>query len=302
MKGLLGELTPTFDSSSRNIEPKYSLAVGDGQTILNDWLGHGVTLTYLNLSVCRHCNKGVRKLYGGGHCYDCFTTLARCDLCVMSPDRCHFHLGTCREPEWGESFCMQPHSVYLSNTSGPKIGITRVGRETRRWLDQGATQALKIISTPTRRAAGLVEAFFKRSLNDRTDWRKMVTGAVRPANLVALAEQLRREVETFGEAFVGFNTGVSMAEEVAATVWEIDSELTEIRYPVASYSPAERLILTEDNRQICDNLQGVIGQYLLMSQGVINLADYRGTSVDVELGDPFGADILNSSDQLSLFD
>jgi hypothetical protein len=158
------------------------------------------------------------------------------------------------------------------------------------------------VSTPTRRAAGLVEAFFKRRLNDRTDWRKMVTGAVRPANLQELAEQLRREVATFEEAFVGFAAGVSLAEEIAATLWEIDTELTEIRYPVSSYSPAQRLILSEENPQICDNLQGVIGHYLLMSQGVINLADYRGSRIEIELAAPFSAGTLNKSDQLSLFE
>ena len=302
MKGLLGELTPAYDTTGGVIEPSYLLGLGDTQVTLNEWLGHGVTFSYLKVSHCRHCDKNVRKLYGGGHCYECFTTLARCDLCIMSPDRCHFHLGTCREPQWGESFCMQPHSVYLANTSGPKIGITRAGRETRRWLDQGATQALKIVSTPTRRTAGLVEAFFKRRLNDRTDWRKMVTGVVRPANLMELAEQLQREVESFSEVFATMDASFLAADELAAVVWQVDPDVTDIRYPMLGYSPGSRLILSEANPQICDNLQGIIGQYLLLSLGVINLADYRGVGVEIELGPTFSPAVLNTSDQLSLFD
>jgi hypothetical protein len=26
------------------------------------------------------------------------TKLAQCDLCIMSPERCHYDAGTCREP------------------------------------------------------------------------------------------------------------------------------------------------------------------------------------------------------------
>jgi hypothetical protein len=62
----------------------------------------------------------------------------------MSPEKCHFDAGTCREPEWGEANCMVDHFVYLANSSSVKVGITRGTQLPTRWLDQGASQALPI--------------------------------------------------------------------------------------------------------------------------------------------------------------
>ncbi len=118
-----------------------------------------------------HCGASTRKSYGDGYCYPCFKTLARCDLCVVSPDRCHYAAGTCREPAWGEAFCMQPHVVYLANSAGAKVGITKPENLPGRWLDQGATQAVVIMRTHSRHQAGCVEAALARHVSDRTDWR-----------------------------------------------------------------------------------------------------------------------------------
>ena len=60
--------------------------------------------------------------------------LARCDLCILRPELCHYHKGTCREPSWGENNCLSPHIVYLANTSGVKVGITRETQIPTRWM------------------------------------------------------------------------------------------------------------------------------------------------------------------------
>lgn len=301
VSGMLGELTPRGvgeeSAVSANVEARYVLEVGAQEVELNDRLGGGVTLDYLGALNCRYCEKSVRKLYGGGYCYDCFVQLARCDLCVVSPERCHFHLGTCREPEWGEAFCMQPHTVYLAQTSDTKIGITRAGRELRRWLDQGAVQALPIISAPSRRAAGAVEAHFKRRLNDRTDWRKLVTGRTSAGDLQALARQLQQALPSFDKLEQDFLP----RQEVAELSWLDGGQVQQISYPHISYSPAERLVLSAEQPQIRDNLVGVIGQYLLLSQGVAYMGDYRGVGINVSLGLPHSDAEISASDQLSLF-
>ena len=117
---------------------RYELVVGDGRLALNPCVGAGLEIEFLGRISCRHCAAPTRRSYAQGYCYRCFKTLARCDLCVVSPDRCHYHEGTCREPAWGEAFCMSPHLVYLANSSGAKGGITRAGQEVGRWLEQGA--------------------------------------------------------------------------------------------------------------------------------------------------------------------
>jgi hypothetical protein len=70
-------------------------------------------------------------------------------MCIMKPETCHYHLGTCREPDWAQSHCFRPHIVYLANSSGVKVGITRKTQIPTRWLDQGASQALPIFEVAT---------------------------------------------------------------------------------------------------------------------------------------------------------
>ena len=94
----------------------------------------------------------------------------------MRPNRCHHHKGTCREPEWRDSFCMQPHLVYPALAHTPRVGITRAGREWGRWVAQGAHKALRLMTVPTRRLAGLVERDLSQWITDRADWRKLVAG------------------------------------------------------------------------------------------------------------------------------
>lgn len=289
MQDRIGQLRLVFDERQMPLKPRYELEVGDAVVVLNEHIGQGVTLRLHPQRHCIHCSASVRKLYGGGYCYDCFTTLARCDLCVVSPERCHYEQGTCREPEWGEAFCMQPHVVYLSNTSGPKIGITRADRVLRRWLDQGARQGLVIAHVPTRHAAGLVEAHFKRHLNDRTDWRRLVSGEPVPADLRSLARELRRDTR------------------VPPLHWQEESDLVDIEYPVQRYSPPRRVPLTAQQPSYADNLQGLIGQYLLFGGGVLNLGAYRGMTLSIEFSPALDVQQMAAvqgehSDQMSLFD
>src|SRR5690554_8184312 len=91
---------------------------------------------------------------------------------MMNPEKCHFHLGTCREPDWAERVCFSDHIVYLANSSGLKVGITRATQMPTRWLDQGATQALPIARVASRRLSGLLEDIFRAQMSDRTNWRR----------------------------------------------------------------------------------------------------------------------------------
>ncbi len=52
------------------------------------------------------------------------------------------------------SIILTPHYVYLSKTSGLKVGVTRATQIPTRWIDQGAVEAVIIAETPYRGAAG----------------------------------------------------------------------------------------------------------------------------------------------------
>ncbi len=136
---------------------QYSFRLDDMQVPVNPMIGQRLRLEYLGAIHCSHCGKRTKTSFSQGYCYPCMTKLAQCDVCIMAPEKCHYDAGTCREPSWGEQFCMTDHIVYLANSSGIKVGITRATQLPTRWLDQGASQALPIMRVATRQQSGLVE-------------------------------------------------------------------------------------------------------------------------------------------------
>jgi hypothetical protein len=270
--GILAGLEITGGDAGRAAD--YALAFADGREIpLNDRLGSGLLISFSGVVHCRHCGAQSTKSFGGGYCYDCFSTLARCDLCVVSPDRCHYDAGTCREPEWGEAFCMQPHRVYLANSSGLKVGITRAGRELHRWLDQGAIQGRVILDADTRRAAGLA---------DRTDWRKMLRADVPELDLEGAWSRL-------------LESGLVLPEGVRPARGE---SVVRLHYPLAGTSPPEA-VWRLDRDDVRGNLKGMKGQYLLVGRGALNVRAHAGYEVQLELGPTL--DEPDNREQLGLF-
>ena len=134
----------------------YKIPLGDNEVPLNPLIAKKIKLEYSGNIFCVNCGRKSNKSFNQGYCYPCFQKLAQCDSCIIHPEKCHFDQGTCREPVWGEKYCMQDHIVYLANSSGLKIGITRATQIPTRWIDQGATQALAIIRVRTRLQSGRV--------------------------------------------------------------------------------------------------------------------------------------------------
>jgi hypothetical protein len=252
-------------------------------------VGGGLEVEFLDRISCSHCGADTPKSYGGGYCYRCFTTLARCDLCVVSPARCHFAEGTCREPDWGESHCMRPHLVYLANSSGPKVGITTLGGEVTRWLDQGASQGLVVADASTRHLAGVVEATLARLVSDRTDWRALLREDAAPVDLAALRDRLRTRIGPLPD-------GVS---------WRDDGRTASMSFPVASYPARLERLTLDDHGRIAGKLVGIKGQYLLFEHGVLNVRRHRGYHVRARRSDgpfePAPAPADTNDSQMELF-
>ena len=83
---------------------QYALPLGDEQLPLNDLLGRTIRLEALGEIRCQHCNRLTKKSYSQGFCFPCMKKLAQCDLCIVSPERCHYDQGTCREPAPASNF------------------------------------------------------------------------------------------------------------------------------------------------------------------------------------------------------
>ncbi|WP_444986228.1 DUF2797 domain-containing protein [Halomonas mongoliensis] len=252
---------------------RYTLRAGEARLDLNERLGRPLSLAWSGAIACTHCGRATKKSFAQGHCYPCFKKLAQCDTCIMKPETCHFFAGTCREPEWGERHCFQPHIVYLANASGLKVGITRGTQVPTRWLDQGAVQALPIFEVETRQQSGFVETLFKEEVSDRTNWRAMLKGDTAELDLPAERDRLLARLEG-GLA--------SLRERFGAdAIRLLDAPPVALDYPVLEYPTKVVSHNLDKTPEIGGTLLGLKGQYLILDTGVINLRKYTGYEVRV---------------------
>ena len=254
---------------------QYRLPVGDSHLVMNEALGQKVQLTYAGNIFCTHCNRKTKKSFSQGFCYPCMQKLACCDSCIMSPEKCHYDNGTCREPAWGEQFCMTDHVVYLANSSGLKVGITRATQVPTRWIDQGAVMALPILRVSTRQLSGFVEDMLRQDVSDRTNWRAMLKGQVAELDLEQEREKLLDRY-SFGIDSLLEEHGLQAVQPVSSMV-----KPTEISYPVLEY-PTKVTSFNLDKNPVAEGtLMGIKGQYLIFDTGVINIRKYTGYELTV---------------------
>lgn len=245
---------------------------------LNAYLGQYISLNFSGKISCIHCHRSIKKSYNNGYCYVCFTRLARCDQCIVKPELCHFHLGTCRETEWGEKVCMRNHIVYLSVTSGIKVGITRKNNIPNRWYDQGATLALPIFEVPTRRHSGFLEVSLKKYFHDKTNWRKMLSQDHYDTNLSKTAADLFSEVDLS-----------SIIAQYPPSLQHPPKPLyphhkpIEIHYPHCAKLDRVSSFNVAKNPLISGKLIGMKGQYLILDTGVIQIKKHQGYWVDFQV-------------------
>jgi hypothetical protein len=254
----------------------YKLQTNTGLIIMNDLIGKTFKIHSEKEINCCNCGKKTAKSYSGGYCYPCSLKLAECDMCILKPELCHFDRGTCRQPDWGLEHCMIPHYVYLANSSGLKVGITRTSQIPTRWIDQGATQALPILKVGTRYMSGVFEKLLSSEINDKTDWRKMLKGNPEPIDLEAKRDEL---FELFGEDLDDLENRFGSDK---VSILERDL-ITEIAYPVEQYLEKISSVSLDKNEVVGGRLQGIKGQYLIFDVGVINIRSHTGHKVHLEL-------------------
>lgn len=257
----------------------YSLPVGDEQLALNALLGKTLRVTFSGEIFCVGCGRKTKQSFNQGHCYPCFRNLASCDMCIVKPELCHYAAGTCREPEWGLAHCMQPHYVYLANSSGLKVGITRAPQIPTRWLDQGAVQALPIFRVQSRYLAGLIEVAMKKHVADRTDWRRMLKGEPEPCDMLerrdALAELCQEDIAQAVQI-----TAKTTGEGKIALL--SDEQPQAFTFPVQRYPQKVSAHNFDKRPQVEGTLMGIKGQYLIFDTGVLNVRKFAGYRVTVE--------------------
>jgi len=250
----------------------YALHLGNDLIPMNPLIGKTIKLEFEQKIVCQHCGRVTKKSFSQGYCYPCFQSLASCDLCIMSPDRCHFHLGTCRDEDFAAQFCMQPHRVYLANSTALKVGITRAENLPTRWLDQGATQGMVIMTASTRRQSGLIEAALKAHVSDRTQWQRMLKG---PGETIDLKAERDRLLGLAADAIDAIAAAAGPGEIAVAN----SAEPLAFDYPVLQYPEKVKSHNLEKLPVLEGTLVGIKGQYLILDHTVINVRKYTGYQV-----------------------
>jgi hypothetical protein len=167
--------------------------------------------------------------------------------------------------------------VYLANSSGLKVGVTRASQVPTRWIDQGAVQAIPVFEVSERRTAGLLEATLRQVVADRTDWRRMLKGS--PDLLDMLDERTRILSEAdalitrFMESPDWGDTKISTTENVC-----------EIRFPVNTYPEKVKAYNFDKTDTVSGKLEGIKGQYLILDSGVLNIRKFAGYELELSTG------------------
>ncbi len=273
MMGNILKMQTTLGDSAKNQPVQYHLPVGEDILAMNEHIGQRIKLNYQNEIHCIACGRKTSKSFAQGHCYPCFRSLASCDMCIMKPETCHYAQGTCREPEWGETHCFIPHYVYLANSSGLKVGITRETQVPTRWMDQGATQVLPIFQVANRLQSGLLEVVLKQHISDRTDWRKMLKAEAEPLDLKLLRDELLEKCSAEIEAIKN--------EHDDNAIQLIDEQVVDIKYPISEYPEKIKSLNFDKQPDIQGTLMGIKGQYFILDSGVLNIRKFSGYNIDV---------------------
>ncbi len=267
----------------------YSLDADNEQTL---HVGGHLSIQHKGLFQCSACQKIIKKIYSG-YCYVCLHKKASADWCVLNPHLCHFAQGTCREPDWGASFCYQPHLVYLSFTDKYKVGITRKTHLWTRWVDQGATAASALCITSSRHQAGNLEKALTQILADKSHWQKMLkAGNNRPSSQDFI--QKRREVLAWLKETLQNNTQI-IATSTNTPFENLDlypegnkitflehAPIVNINFPIPTDSDKIKSISLEKSPAIKGQITGLKGQYIFLGEQVFNMRSHEGFIVDFE--------------------
>ena len=243
---------------------QYGISLDEKQVPLNPLIGSNTKLVFTGNIYCIECGRKTKKSFNQGYCYPCFQKLQQFFTCLIHPEKCRCEEGS----------CMQDHIVYLANSSGLKVGITRATQVPTRWIDQGASQALALARVRNRFQSGLLEVLIKQHIADKTNWRDMLKGIPDPIDLKHEAENILSrfgsEIDELKERYNPF--GINILNGI---------RVVDIPYPVSSYPEKISSYNFDKEPLLEDKLLGIKGQYLIFDEGVINLRKFSGYEIEL---------------------
>ena len=256
-----GQLEKMDHEDGQPIE--YSLVLDGKLTPISHRVGKNVSIKFLGKIECIDCRRDIKKTYGDGYCYPCFRDLPENDLCMVKPELCEHEFGDKSDVEYFQKYCNIDHFVYLSLTSGVKVGVTRYFNIPSRWIDQGAIKALIIAKTPQRKFAGQVEVALAKYMADKTNWRKMLTGEIQQTDLKEFRKKALEWIPSNLQDYI-----------------KQDEIIHELNYPIKKFPKKISSHNLEKETELSGILTGIKGQYLMFGNKVINLRKYTGYYIE----------------------
>jgi len=267
MKGILQKMR-----TESLVPVRYELFLSEQKISLNELLGRHIHLTHTGNIFCIQCGRQTKKSFQQGYCYPCYRRLGECNLCMIHPERCRHDESICQADDWVHANCFVPHVVYLANSSGLKVGITRQSQVPTRWIDQGAVQAIPIFSTQNRYQAGMIEVAFKKSVADKTNWRTMLSQRAPGIDLISERERLIQ--------ITAANIEKIQAQFPEGQIQLLPSEsVRDFHFPVLEYPQKVKAFNFDNNTTVSGHLLGIKGQYLIFDEGVLNIRKFGGYEI-----------------------
>lgn len=216
---------------------------------------------------CLNCGND-RPIYRQGFCRNCFFEIPTAGDWIMRPELSTAHLDKeDRDLTYEKKVQLQPHIVYLANSSNVKVGVTRKTQVPTRWIDQGAHEAIEIVEVPNRYLAGITEVALKNHVGDKTNWRKMLTNSVSDENLIEWRNKLKQYIPVEAqEYFIESNTE------------------THLDFPVLQYPVKVKSLNLDKTPNFEGVLKGIKGQYLIFEDAtVFNIRSNEGYYVGLSI-------------------
>jgi hypothetical protein len=229
---------------------------------MNQLLNRNLEIAFVKYR-CMNCHIE-KEIYRQGFCKNCFFDIPSAGDWIMRPELSKAHLGEeDRDLAYEKSVQLQPHIVYLANSSNVKVGVTRKQQVPTRWIDQGAHEAIEIVEVPNRYLAGITEVALKDHVADKTNWRKMLKNDIEDVDLKSWQHKLK--------AFI---------PEEAQEYFIENNSLTQINFPVHQYPETPKSLNIAKEKSYTGKLVGIKGQYLIFEdQKVFNIRSNEGIVV-----------------------
>ncbi|MDG1698473.1 MAG: DUF2797 domain-containing protein [Polaribacter sp.] len=233
---------------------------------MNQLLNKEITINFVSYE-CLNCHLE-KQIYRQGFCKSCFFDTPNAGDWIMRPELSKAHLGIeDRDLVYEKAVQLQPHIVYLANSSNVKVGVTRKTQVPTRWIDQGAHEAIEIVEVPNRYLAGITEVALKNHVADKTNWRKMLKNDIDDVSLLEWREKLKEFIP----------------EEAKEYFIENNSE-TNLNFPVKKYPEKPKSLNLQKTPSFKGKLVGIKGQYLIFEdETVFNVRSNEGLVVSIDV-------------------